>query len=136
MLNIPVPASPVTAITRLNSTVKDLFIYLYNLSPLDVDVFFLLMKNKKHMTIEDMAKKLRRDKSNIFRSVQKLVTLGICTKDAMTLEEGGYYHVYAAVDIKTFKLETEKRINELKSSFDRILKRFESDMESTLKSLS
>jgi predicted transcriptional regulator len=133
---IPVPASPVTAITRLNSTVKDLFIYLYNLSPLDVDVFFLLMKNKKPMTIEDMAKKLRRDKSNIFRSVQKLVTLGICTKDAMTLEEGGYYHVYAAVDIKTFKLETEKRINELKSSFDRILKRFESDMESTLKSLS
>ena len=136
MLIIPVPASPVTAITRLNSTVKDLFIYLYNLSPLDVDVFFLLMKSKKPMTIEDMAKKLRRDKSNIFRSVQKLVTLGICTKDAMTLEEGGYYHVYAAVDIKTFKLETEKRINELKSSFDRILKRFESDMESTLKSLS
>ena len=135
MLIVPVPASPVTSITRLNSTVKDLFIYLYNLSPLDVDVFFLLMKNKKPMTIDDMAKKLRRDKSNIFRSVQKLVTLGICTKDAMTLEEGGYYHVYAAVDIKTFRLETEKRINELKSSFDRILKRFESDMESTLKSL-
>lgn len=136
MLIVSVPASPVTSITRLNSTVKDLFIYLYNLSPLDVDIFFLLMRSKKPMTIDDMAKKLRRDKSNIFRSVQKLVTLGICTKDAMTLEEGGYYHVYAAVDIKTFRLETEKRINELKSSFDRILKRFESDMESTLKSLS
>lgn len=130
------PASPITAITRLNSTVKDLFIYLYNLSPLDVDVFFLLMKTKRPMTIEDMTKKLRRDRSNIFRSVQKLVNLGICTKDAMTLEDGGYYHVYAAVDIKTFKLETEKRIKELQSSFERILKRFEDDIENMLKSFS
>jgi predicted transcriptional regulator len=130
------PASPITTVTRLNSTVKDLFIYLYNLSPLDVDVFFLLMKNKKSMSTEDIAKKMKRDKSNIFRSVQKLVNLGICVKEAKTIEEGGYFHVYSAVDIKTFKMETEKRIKELQLSFDRILRKFEEDIEGVLRTFS
>lgn len=130
------PASPITAVTRLNSTVKDLFIYLYNLSPLDVDVFFLLMKNKKSMSTEDIAKKMKRDKSNIFRSVQKLVNLGICIKEAKAIEEGGYFHVYSAVDIKTFKMETEKRIKELQLSFDRILRKFEEDIEGVLRTFS
>jgi predicted transcriptional regulator len=116
--------------------VKDLFIYLYNLSPVDVDVFFLLMKNKRPMSTEDIAKKMKRDKSNIFRSVQKLVNLGICVKEAKTIEGGGYYHVYSAVDTKTFKMETEKRIKELQSSFDRILKKFEDDIDSVLRAFS
>jgi predicted transcriptional regulator len=123
------PGSPVSTITRLNSTAKDLFIYLYDLSALDADLFFMLMKGKKPLTLEDLAKKTNRDKSNIFRSVQKLVNAGICIKETRTLRDGGYYHVYSAVDTKTFKMETEKRVKELKSSFDRILRKFEDDIE-------
>jgi predicted transcriptional regulator len=124
------PGSPISTITRLNSTAKDLFIYLYDLSPLDADLFFMLMKNKKPMILEELAKKTNRDKSNVFRSVQKLVNSGICIKETRTLKDGGYYHVYSAVDTKTFKMETEKRVKELQASFDRILRKFEHDIES------
>jgi predicted transcriptional regulator len=123
------PGSPISTITRLNSTAKDLFIYLYDLSPLDADLFFMLMKNKKPMILEELAKKTNRDKSNVFRSVQKLVNSGICIKETRTLKDGGYYHVYSAVDTKTFKMETEKRVKELQTSFDRILRKFEHDIE-------
>jgi predicted transcriptional regulator len=123
------PGSPISTITRLNSTAKDLFIYLYDLSPLDADLFFMLMKNKKPMILEELAKKINRDKSNVFRSVQKLVNSGICIKETRTLKDGGYYHVYSAVDTKTFKMETEKRVKELQASFDRILRKFEHDIE-------
>lgn len=128
------PGSPISTITRLNSTAKDLFIYLYDLSPLDADLFFILMKSKKPVILEDLAKKINRDKSNVFRSVQKLVSSGICIKESRTIRGGGYYHVYSAVDTKTFKMETEKRVKELQVSFDRILRKFEEDIENMVSS--
>jgi predicted transcriptional regulator len=128
------PGSPISTITRLNSTAKDLFIYLYDLSPLDADLFFILMKSKKTVILEDLAKKINRDKSNVFRSIQKLVSSGICIKESRTIKGGGYYHVYSAVDTKTFKMETEKRVKELQVSFDRILRKFEEDIEDMVSS--
>lgn len=128
------PGSPISTITRLNSTAKDLFIYLYDLSPLDADLFFILMKSKKPVILEDLGKKINRDKSNVFRSIQKLVSSGICIKESRTIKGGGYYHVYSAVDTKTFKMETEKRVKELQVSFDRILRKFEEDIENMVSS--
>ena len=126
------PSSPISAITRMNSTVKDLFIYLYDLSPLELDLLFFLIKNKKPLTMEELARKADRDKSTIFRSLQKLVGLGICIKDTKTLKEGGYYHAYSAIDIESFRMETEKRVKELHESFDRLLRKFEDDMEKAI----
>src|SRR3989441_12952605 len=127
------PASPIKTITRINSTVKDLFIYMYDLSPLELDLLFILIKNKKSMTLEELAKKVDRDKSTVFRSLQKLVDLGICNKETKTLKEGGYYHAYSGIDIESFKLETEKR-SELEDSFHRLLKKFEEDLGKAISS--
>ena len=124
------PANPpLSTLTRMNSTVKDLFIYIYDLSPLELDLLFLLIKRKKPATLEEIAKAADRDKSTIFRSLQKLVALGIIIKETKTIKEGGYYHVYTAIDVKTFKLETEKRVKELEDSFHRILKKFEDSLQ-------
>jgi predicted transcriptional regulator len=128
LLLAPLPTSPIKTITRVNSTVKDLFIYLYDLSSLELDLLFILIKNKKSMTLEELAKKVDRDKSSVFRSLQKLVGLGICIKETKTLKEGGYYHAYSAIDIESFKIETEKRVKELEDSFHRLLRKFEEDM--------
>ena len=128
------PASPIKTITRMNSTIKDLFIYMYDLSPLELDLLFILIKNKKSMTLEELAKKVDRDKSTVFRSLQKLVDLGICNKETKTLKEGGYYHAYSGIDIESFKLETEKRVKELEDSFHRLLKKFEEDLGNAISS--
>jgi predicted transcriptional regulator len=128
------PASPIKTITRMNSTVKDLFIYMYDLSPLELDLLFILIKNKKSMTLEELAKKVDRDKSTVFRSLQKLVDLGICNKETKTLKEGGYYHAYSGIDIESFKMETEKRVKELEDSFHRLLKKFEEDLGNAISS--
>jgi predicted transcriptional regulator len=112
----------------MNSTLRDLFIYLYDLSPLEIDMLYILIRNKKPMTLEELAKKVDRDKSTVFRSLQKLVGLGICNKETKTLKEGGYYHAYSAIDIESFKIETEKRVKELEDSFHRLLKKFEEDI--------
>jgi predicted transcriptional regulator len=73
------PSSSINAITRMSATLKDLFIYIYDLSPLDMDLLLTLIKhNDKQMTLEDLSKAVNRDKSTVFRSLQKLTGLGIC----------------------------------------------------------
>jgi predicted transcriptional regulator len=131
---------PVNALTRMNATVKDLFIQLYDLSPLDLDILFMLIGNnnindKKPMTLDEVSEIVDRDRSTTFRSLQKLVTLGLCVKETKTIKEGGYYHVYSAVDMQTFRVETEKKVKELQRSLDRLLKKFETDMQKAISSM-
>src|SRR5205823_2941056 len=118
----------INTITRINSTVKDLFIYLFDLSPLETNLLFLLIKTKKSMTLEQLSQRINRDKSTVFRALQKLVSLGLCIKDAKMIKEGGYYHVYAAADTQILKIETQKKVKEIKENFDRLLGKFEDDM--------
>ena len=129
------PSLPLNALTRINSTVKELFIYLYDLSPLDLDLLFIMIKEAKPLTLEQLSNMADRDKSTVFRSVQKLVSAGICIKETRTIREGGYYHVYSAVDMETFKAETEIRVKDLQKSLDRLMKKFESDMHNAISSM-
>jgi predicted transcriptional regulator len=128
-------APPLSSLTRMSSTVKDLFIYIYDLSPLDLDLLFLLIKHKKPMTLEELSIKADRDKSTTFRSLQKLVGSGICIKETKTIREGGYYHIYSAIDIKSFKMETEKKVKELEATFHRLLRKFEDSMQEVIASV-
>jgi predicted transcriptional regulator len=120
----------IATLTRVNSTVKDLFVYLYNLSPLETDLVLLLMLNNNNpMTLEQVANQVNRDKSTAFRSLQKLVSLGIVMKETRTIKEGGYYHAYGVIDTESFRIETEKRVKELEKGVHRILNKFEKDLE-------
>ena len=130
------PSIPsINSLTRMNATVKDLFIQLYDLSPLDLDILFMLISKKNGepmMTLDEVAKEADRDRSTTFRSLQKLVTLGLLIKESKTIKEGGYVHVYSVVDMDTFKMETERRVKNLQKSLERLLKRFESDMQEAI----
>ena len=125
---------PISALTRMSATVKDLFTYLYDLSPLELDLLLILNRTNKALTLDQLSQESDRDRTTVFRSLQKLVKAGICNKESKTMKDGGYYHVYSAIDIETFKLETQKRVKELKDGLDRILKRFEKDMDRAIES--
>jgi predicted transcriptional regulator len=121
----------------MNATVKDLFIQLYDLSPLDLDILFMLIskKNEEPRTLDQVSKDTDRDRSTTFRSLQKLVGLGLCVKETKTIKEGGYFHVYSVVDMETFRAETERRVEDLQKSLDRLLKKFEGEMQKAISSM-
>lgn len=128
-------APPLSSLTRMNSTLKDLFIYLYDLSPLDLDLLFLLIKKDRPLALEELVKDADRDKSTVFRSLQKLVGLGICIKETRTIREGGYFHVYSAIDMKTFRMVTEQEVKELEATFHRLLRKFEDNIQDIVESI-
>ena len=132
------PSIPsVNTLTRMNATVKDLFIQLYDLSPPELDILFMLIsrENEQPMTLDEVAKEMDRDRSTTFRSLQKLVSLGLVVKETKTIKDGGYFHVYSAVDRETFKKETERKVKDLQKSLDRLLRKFESDMQEAISSM-
>ena len=127
---------PVISITRVNSTVKDLLAFLFDLSPLELKIMLFLLKlNPESITLEELAEKADRDKSTVFRCLQKLVNQRIVSKETKSLKVRGYYHVYASIDKESLKIVIEKRITEVKRSLDRLLKNFEVDLDTTLLSL-
>ena len=129
------PTASIASITRMNASLKDLIMLMYDLSPLEFDLLFTLIGTKKAATLDALSKDVDRDKTTVFRCLQKLVNLRICEKDTKTLKEGGWYHVYTAIEIAAFKMETEKRVKEIKESFDILLSKFEADLNKTLNSM-
>ena len=125
-------STPIASITRMNASLKDLIMSLYDLTPLEFDLLFALMARKKATALDVLSAQVDRDKTTVFRCLQKLVNLRICKKEIKTLKEGGWYHVYTAIDIAAFKMETEKRVKEIKESFDDLLSKFETDLNKTL----
>jgi predicted transcriptional regulator len=122
--------SSVLSITRVNSTVKDLIAFLYDLSSLDLEILlFLIRINPASSTLEDLSKNVDKDKSTLSRSLQKLINQRIVSKETRALKGRGYYHVYASIDRDSFKIETQKRMTDLRKSLDRLLKNFEVDLQ-------
>ena len=129
-------SSSALSITRVNPTVKDLTAFLYNLSPLDLEILLFLIKiNPKGISLQDLAGAMDKDKSTVFRSLQRLASKGIVRKETRPLKERGYYHMYSSIDRANFKMNTQNRVADIKKSLDRLLKSFEPDLERTLKSL-
>jgi len=127
--------SSIHSITRLNSSLKDLFIYLYDLSPFEIDLLiFLIKKQNQTNNLDELAYSMNKDKSTVFRALQKLVNAGICVKETKTLKEGGIYHVYSAIPKEMFRSVTERKVKELEVSLHRILKKFEKDLETMIDS--
>ena len=134
-MNMILPTASIASITRMNATIEDLIMSLYDLSPLEFDLLFALIARKKATPLDVLSKQVNRDKTTVFRCLQKLVNLRICEKETKTLKEGGWYHVYLAIDVAAFKMETEKRVKEIKESFDGLLSKFEADLNKTLNSI-
>jgi predicted transcriptional regulator len=131
--NMSIHSSSVLSITRVNLVIRDLVAFLFDLSPLDLEVLLFLIKiNPESSTLEELSEKADRDKSTTFRSLQKLANQRIVSKETKTLKERGYYHVYASMDKESFKTEVEKRITDLKKSLDILLKNFEVDLDTAL----
>jgi predicted transcriptional regulator len=124
------PVSSISILTHLDSSCEDLFACLYNLSSSDLNLLRILLKHTQEgFTLESLAKQTNKDKGTVFRSMQKLVVLGFCTKHVKVLKEGGYYHIYKAVDINTIEKSVDYRIREVQQSLNRIRKRFREDIK-------
>jgi predicted transcriptional regulator/CheY-like chemotaxis protein len=122
------PRNQINSLLKGTPGAKDLLVFLYDLSPLDLGVLGILLKSKALVPLEEIAADAARDKSTVFRSLQKMVAHNICIKEERNLKEGGYYHVYGVNDIRAIKDTAREKIETLRYNVDGVLKRFEAEL--------
>lgn len=120
--------SSLNLIVTANATCKDLLSCLYDLSSSDMALLALLLRRAKPQSLDDLADSMGRDRGTVFRSLQKLVSLGFCTKETVNLKEGGYKHLYNTSGIEQIENSAERRVKEIQSSLNRLMKKFSQDI--------
>jgi predicted transcriptional regulator len=115
-------------LTARNATCKDLLSCLYDLSSTDTRLLALLLREGKPKTLDELAGSMERDRGTVFRSLQRLVSLGFCTKQTVNLKEGGYKHLYNTVGVEKIEENAEQRIKEIQSSLKRLMGKFHQDI--------
>lgn len=120
-------------LTSMNASCKDLFTCMYDLSHSDVNMLGILLRQKQAKTLDELATIANRDKGTAFRILQKLVSLGFCTKETMTLKEGGYYHLYCVSSIDAIERITEQRVREIQRALDLLMRKFRQDIKQMAK---
>lgn len=81
---------------------QDILTILFQLNSLDYQVFKKL-KTHDEIRADDLAKLMKKERSTVYRSLQKLIACGICIKSTKTLKGGGYYHTYSCNDVQAIK---------------------------------
>lgn len=101
---------------------------MYNLSDLDMDVLRLLL-DEGPAGSEDLADRLGRDRSTVYRSLQKMVSCQVVNKEARNLDRGGYYHVYAAVPRELLKERLTHCIEAWHDRVTSLMAKFDEDLD-------
>ena len=116
-----------SSLIRSKAKCSDLLSCFLDLNELEVRIFYSLL-DQGRATLDDIAESVSRDRSTVFRNLQKLVSLGLISKEMSSLEKGGRISVFVPSDIPTIKEIVSQRIDSLKRSMDSFLNEFEDRM--------
>ena len=92
------------------SCCEDIIQCVFDLNDLDIAIYKKLSKIKE-LRADDLAEDIGKDRSTVYRSLQKLNCCGICNKKIRKIKSGGYYHVYTCINDNEIKKNLEKCID-------------------------
>ena len=94
-----------------NICCDDVIQCIFNLNNQDLNVYKALKKNNE-LRADELAKQLKKERSTVYRSLQKLTCAGLISKKTKNLVKGGYYHTYHFNSNFKTKEKLENRIDE------------------------
>jgi predicted transcriptional regulator len=97
---------------------------IFNFNNLDLNVYKKLLEDGESKA-QDLANKLKKERSTVYRSLQKLTKCGLCIKKSNKISTGGHFHTYECIDSKLIKMKIESCLNDWYKSMKETLKVFE-----------
>jgi predicted transcriptional regulator len=106
------------------ATCEDVMQCFFNLNEFELMLFMRLVKEGPQRS-DDLAKKVKKDSTTVYRALQKLISCGIGFRETKTIKRGGYYHVYSAVAPDLIRSKIENCINQWNTSMKKALHEFD-----------
>lgn len=102
---------------------EDLLECITGSGELDKKIYFTVLE-KGAMDLDEMAEQVDRERSTIYRAVQRLEENGFLNKEKAGREGGGYRHIYEPVDPDKVAEDMLNRLNEWYSDMGQMIHEF------------
>ena len=106
---------------------KDIFQAVFELSSSDMEVYKTL-RQQGTSRADVLAKRMEKERSTVYRSLQRLTSCGLCIKTTHSLETGGYFHTYACNDLTAVKQDLESCVDRWYTQVKEALRHLEEEL--------
>jgi predicted transcriptional regulator len=96
----------------------------HGLKDLDREVFGVVVDADAPLTVDDVADRVDRERSTAYRSVQRLMQVGLLQKEQVNYDHGGYYHVYRQADPEVIADEMQRLLNDWYAQMGQLIGEF------------
>jgi predicted transcriptional regulator len=93
-----------------NFNCSDIAKCVLGLKTLDLETYRLLVQEGAR-TAEELGELLHRERSTAYRALQNLMSCGLVYRETKTIEGGGYFYIYKALDPCKLKDMVQDNIN-------------------------
>jgi predicted transcriptional regulator len=105
------------------NTCHDLVQCAFSLGEFEVEVYYKLIDSGP-LRADELASKIGKDRSTVYRALQKLMTCGMVYRETKNIDRGGYYHVYKAISKDMLRGRLEKCVEDWYSHMQDVLRKF------------
>ena len=96
----------------------------HGLRDLDRRCFGVVVESETALTIDDIAEEVDRERSTVYRSLQRLLQAGFVQKGQVNYEQGGYYHVFRPADPDVVADEMQRLLNDWYAKMGQLIGEF------------
>lgn len=96
----------------------------HGLTDLDRDCFSVVVESDTPQTIDEITDEVDRERSTVYRSLQRLRQAGFVQKEQVNYEQGGYYHVFHPTDPDVVADEMQRMLNDWYAKMGQLIGEF------------
>lgn len=122
-------AKAMNEMLRQDMACEGLLECFHGLKELDKVCFRALVESDERLTIDDIAAEVDRERSTVYRSIQRLMQAGFVQKDQVNYDDGGYYHVYSPRDADEIADEMQRLLNDWYAQMGQLIVEFRQKYE-------
>jgi predicted transcriptional regulator len=109
--------------TKKKAACSDLLSCLYSLNEIDYKIFYSL-NDREDKSLDQIASDVKRNRTTVYKNLQKLSSLGLVKKEMKCIESGGQYLVFRSLEAQELRKVLETKVKETKDNLDAMLKKF------------
>ena len=120
-------ASSIPEMLRADCKCEDMAKCVLGLKELDINTYKKLLENGP-ITAEQLGDLLERERSTAYRSLQNLISSGLVYRETKSIDIGGYYYEYVAIEPLKVKQMIKKTIDEWYYKMNDLVKNFDKEL--------
>jgi len=120
-------ASSIPEMLRADCKCEDMAKCVLGLKELDINTYKSLLEAGP-MTAEQLGEMLSRERSTAYRSLQNLISAGLVYRETKSIDIGGYYYEYVAIEPEKVKQMIKNTIDNWYAKMNMLVENFDKEL--------